>query len=103
MLPSLSVVMPQGWLNSPSPDPAFPHWASSLPSGLNTCSRLLPLSTTRPLPFFSPAIPAGRCSSPSPLPVLPNLNWNLPLGSNTEMVLVHSSEQYTCPFCPTAP
>src|SRR6476660_1009143 len=102
MLPSLSSVTPHGWLNSPSPDPALPHVATSLPSGVNTCSRLLPLSTTMTLPFFSTASPAGRCNSPSPLPVLPHLRRNLPLVSNTEMVLVHSSEQNTSPLLPTA-
>src|ERR1700722_5271314 len=102
MLPSLSSVIPHGWLNSPSPVPPLPHEATSLPSGVNTCSRLLPLSTTMTLPFFSTASPAGRSSSPSPLPVVPHLRLNLPSLSNTEMVLVHSSEQNTSLFWPTA-
>src|SRR4051812_23380019 len=95
MLPSLSSVIPQGWLNSPGPFPALPHLPTNLPSEVKTCRRLLPLSTTIRLPFFSTAKPAGRNNSPSPLPVVPNLVMNLPPVSNTEIVLVHSSEQYT--------
>src|SRR5215471_13551428 len=95
MLPALSRVMPQGWSNWPGPLPGPPHLATNLPSGLKTCKRLLPLSATITLPFFSTASPAGRSNSPSPLPALPNLLMNLPPVSNTEIVLVHSSEQYT--------
>ena len=51
--------MPHGLLNSPSPLPALPHWATSLPSGVNTWRRLLPLSTTIRLPLASQTMPAG--------------------------------------------
>src|SRR6516164_3697753 len=60
MSPALSSVMPQGWLNSPSPFPGPPHLPTNLPSGVKTCRRLLPLSTTMTLPLFSTARPAGR-------------------------------------------
>src|SRR5229473_3210100 len=102
MLPSLSRVIPHGWLNSPSPLPALPHLATNFPSGVKTCRRLLPLSTTMTLPFFSTARPAGRRSSPSPLPVVPHFRRNLPLLSNTEIVFVHSSETYTWSWLSTA-
>src|SRR5260370_22291376 len=94
-LPSLSRVMPRGWLNPPGPLPGPPHLPTSLPSGVKTCRRLLPLSTTITLPLFSTASPAGRNSSPSPLPVLPHFWMNLPPVSKTEIAFVHSSEQYT--------
>src|SRR5260370_12142259 len=95
MLPSLSRVTPHGWSNSPGPLPGPPHLPTNLPSGAKTCRRLLPLSTTITLPLFSTASPAGRNSSPSPPPVVPHFWMNLPPVSNTEIVLVHSSEQYT--------
>src|SRR5436190_24365120 len=102
MLPSLSRVMPQGWLNCPSPLPGPPHLPTNFPSGVKTCRRLFPLSTTMMLPFFSTARPAGRISSPSPLPVLPHFRRNLPLLSNTEMVFVQSSDTYTWSLLSTA-
>src|SRR3989475_12253176 len=95
MLPGWSRVIPQGWLNSPSPLPPLPHFAKNFPSPEKTWRRLFPLSTTIRLPFFSHTRPAGRMSSPSPLPVLPHFRTNLPLLSNTEMVLFHSSEKDT--------
>src|SRR5215472_15304831 len=59
MLPSLSRVMPHGLLNSPSPLPLLPYWARNLPSGVNTCRRSLPLSTTIRLPSALQMAPAG--------------------------------------------
>ena len=91
MLPSLSSAMPHGLLNSPSPLPALPHLATNLPSGVKTCRRLLPLSTTIRLPFASQTMPAGPFSSPGPLPGLPHLRMNLPFASKTDMVFFHSS------------
>ena len=83
--------MPHGLLNSPSPLPALPHWATNLPSGVKTWRRLLPLSTTIRLPFASQTMPAGPLNSPGPLPVSPHLRMNLPLASKTETVFFHSS------------
>src|SRR6516164_806379 len=36
MLPSLSRVIPHGWLNWPSPLPAEPHFPTNFPSGVKT-------------------------------------------------------------------
>src|SRR6516225_8987332 len=102
MLPSLSRVMPHGLLNSPSPLPFLPHWVRALPSGVKTCRRSLPLSTTITLPPASQMIPAGFFNSPGPLPGVPHLRMNLPAASKTETVFVHSSVTYRVSCMSTA-
>ena len=88
MLPSLSRVIPHGWLNWPSPLPAEPHFPTNFPSGVKTCRRLLPLWATMMLPFFS----TGAHQLPVPLPVVRHFRRKLPLLSNAKMVFLQSSE-----------
>src|SRR6516165_5049044 len=87
---------------SPSPLPFLPHWVRALPSGVKTCRRSLPLSTTITLPPASQMIPAGFFNSPGPLPGVPHLRMNLPAASKTETVFVHSSVTYTVSCLSTA-
>src|SRR5262249_49894297 len=93
MLPSLSRVMPHGLLNSPSPLPLLPHWVRALPSGVKTCRRSLPLSTTITLPPASQMIPAGFFNSPGPLPGVPHLRMNLPRHVHVVVLVPRDAER----------
>src|SRR4051812_23660528 len=83
--------------NRPGVVPFEPHFRRKVPSGVNTCTRKLLVSTTYRLSSASNAMPCGCLNCPFAVPKLPNCPFSEPVSVVITMLLSDVSATYTVP------